>query len=129
MSYHVGIEKTVYIRIPKDTSKKTIEIPLSVPADKDVYLKVDLLDKSTARDIPVNCNCSPSHCNTCQVHYCNVNQGNADLYELPSPVKSEPAPKSTDDDTIPGHPNCKRGDCRDCHVVSCAIYQGYEEEP
>lgn len=122
MSYPVGSEKTVYIRIPKDPTKKTIELSLSVPADKDVYLRVDLFTKDNARDIPVNCNCSPSHCRTCNVHYCNVYQGNADLFEV------EP-PKSNTSETIPGHPNCKPGDCKDCHVVSCPIYQGYEEEP
>lgn len=129
MSYPVNAAKTVYIRVPKDLEKKNVEISLNVPTDKDVYLKVDLLDKSS-RDIPANCNCSPSHCRTCQVHYCPVYQEQADLYELPSPIKGEHVQKTADDDdTIPGHPNCKRGECKDCHVVSCPIYLGYEEEP
>lgn len=129
MSYPVNPYKTLYIRIPKDAEKKTAEISLNVPADKDVFLRIDVLEKAATRDIPVNCNCIPSHCRTCQVHYCPVYQEQAELYELPSPVVSKPAKQPTDDDTIPGHPNCKRGDCADCHVVSCPIYLGYEPEP
>lgn len=129
MSYPVNDAKTVYIRVPNNPEKKTVEISLTVPADKDVYLKVDLLDKSATTDIPVKNNCMPSHCRICQVHYCPVYQEQAELYELSSHIKEEHVQKADDGDTIPGHPNCKRGECADCHVVSCPIYLGYEEEP
>ena len=122
--------KNLYIRIPKATDyAKTINLEVTLPADKAAYLKIELISspKPKTTEIPIDNHCKPSDCHDCHVHYCPVYQGFAEIFEIP---ESEPKKEPVDNrPTIPGHPNCHYGECYFCQVAECAIKQGWEEIP